>query len=101
MSFFWRLKKINYYFAAIKLHKILSKLNKYSVEEIEDELRSSNLEIYEEERIQNNILIRLTMPFALLTMLVLILLSPINYILSGHWGYKWLPLRNWFRALGF
>ncbi len=101
MSTFWRLSRKDGYFTAIELKRILPELKNSYTETIEDNLRHSDLEFYYKEKVKSPFWIRLTLPFALLVMLTLFILMPINYIITGHWGYKFVPLTNWLRSLGF
>lgn len=101
MSIFWRLTKQDYYFTAIELKKIIPELKHCDTGHITSHLRGSNMEFYYLEQIKTPFWIRLTLPFGLLTMLILLIISPINYIISGHWGYKVQWLSNYFRSLGF
>ncbi len=47
--------------------------------------------------------LRFTLPFAILTMLLMLLLLPIRFLIYGNWGYEFSDnnfFLNWFRALG-
>ena len=101
MKTFWRLRRKDYYFTAIELKRILPDLKRLDVDEIVDHLRGSDMEFYYTEKIKSPIWIRLTLPIALVVMLTLFLLMPVNYMITGHWGYKYEPLTNWLRSLGF
>ena len=100
MKIFWRLKKADYYFTAIELKKRIPELKGLNADTITDNLRGSNLEFFYKEKVETNVLIRLTLPFALIIGLILFIFSPINYMITGHWGYKTKWLTNWFKALG-
>lgn len=101
MKTFWRLRRKDYYFTAIELKRILPDLKRLDVDEIVDHLRGSDMEFYYTEKVKSPIWIRLTLPIALVVMLTLFLLMPVNYMITGHWGYKYEPLTNWLRSLGF
>ena len=101
MAFYWRLKKKNYYFTAIELKKLIPELKKCSAEEIENNLRGSDMEFFYSEKIKTPLMIRITLPIALIVVLLLVLGMPLNYIICGKWGYKWEWLSNWLRSLGF
>lgn len=101
MATFWRLKRKDFYFTAIELKRIFPELRNSYTETIEGYLKTSNLEWYYKEKVKSPIWIRLTLPLAFVAMIVLFVLMPINYIVTGHWGYKYEPLTNWFRSLGF
>lgn len=99
---FWRLKKQDYYMAAIELKNNIPELKDADTERIEDGLKNSGLLFFHQERMASPVwLKRLTLPFALITMFVLILFLPFNYMIIGRWGYKILWLTNWFKSLGF
>ena len=100
-STFWRLRKQDYYMAAMELKKRIPELKNVDSETITSQLRGSNLQFYKQESIPTPIWVRFTIPFGLIVMLILFLMMPVNYIIVGKWGYKWQWLTNWFRALGF
>ncbi len=101
MAFYWRLRKKDYYFTAIELQKRLRGLKNSSVDDIENDLRGTNLQFYYTESVSASLWIRLTLPFAFIVMIGLIIFMPINFMITGRWGYKWESLTNWFRAVGF
>jgi len=43
--------------------------------------------------------IRFTSPLALIVMIVLIILMPLKYIITGNGGWNFKILSNWFRAV--
>lgn len=100
MKTFWRLRKKDQYFTALELKKVIPQLKSCDVETIEDHLRDLDMEFYQTEKIKSPIWIRLTLPLAFIIMIVLYILMPINYIITGHWGYKYESLTNWLRSLG-
>ena len=101
MSNFWEIKKRNYYWAAIELKKHLPQLKGTSVDEITSHLRGSGLGIVSEYSKPKPFWVRLSLPFGLILMLLLLITLPIKFMLTGTWGYKWEWMSNWFRALGF
>ena len=101
MGYFWRLRKNDYYFTAIDLKKAIPELKNCDAEQIESHLRGTNLMFYKAEKVSTSLAVRLTLPFAFILMVILFACSPINYIISGHWGYNWLWLSNWLKQLGF
>jgi hypothetical protein len=95
-----------------KVEKVLSPLGlaheletppstKLSLTEFFQLIDDYGLMIYRESKVKTPIWIRLTLPIALVVMLTLFLLMPVNYMITGHWGYKIEPLTNWLRSLGF
>ena len=101
MSTFWRLRKTDYYMTAIDLKKRIPELSKVDAEYITSRLRGSNMEFYKRETVKTPFYSRLTLIPALVLMLVLFIFMPVNYIISGKWGYKWIWLKNWLNSLGF
>lgn len=101
MKTYWRLTRMDYHQAAWRLKDILPELKKTYSDEIVDNLRGSDLQFYYVEKAKSPIWIRLTLPIALIVMLTLFILMPVNYMITGRWGYKYEPLTNWLRSLGF
>ena len=101
MSQYWRLKKQDYFMTAIELQKCLPELEKCSIERIENHLRGSQLVFYKKENVRTSFVMRITLPLSFVAMIVLFIGMPINYIISGKWGYKRNWIANWFRSLGF
>jgi hypothetical protein len=99
MKTYWRLKKMDKFSSAVELINRIPELKKINSEYIIDNMRGSNMEFYYKEEIKTSLLIRLTLPFALIIMLILLIVMPINYIISGKWGYKWLWFANWLESL--
>lgn len=86
-----------------KFKETFPELSKIDSEELCDRFIELKMDFYYEERTPVNFWLRLTLPFALFTMLVMILMSPLVFIITGKWGYslgKKNRLLNWFRALG-
>lgn len=101
MKFYWNLQKKDDYFVAIELKRVIPQLKNVDIDVLTDNLRSSDLECYNTTKTKVGLLLRLTMPFALLTGMLLFIFMPINFMLTGSWGYKSRKLNNWFRSLGF
>lgn len=60
------------------------------------------LDFYTEEKTPVPIWLRLTMPFAFIVMLLMLIGTPINFLITGNWGYSLGEknrLLNWFRAV--
>jgi len=83
--------------------EVFPELKNLSQEELCDRFRKLNLSFYQEEQKPIPVGIRFTMPFALLTILLMFILLPINFLITGSWGYsldnKKNLLLNWFRSL--
>lgn len=98
---YYRLRRMNSYWAALKLKKAIPELKNVDTELIDSYIRSSNFNIFEEKKKPVNSWVRVTLPLALVVILCLIALSPIKFMITGSWGYGNLKLLNWFRKLGF
>jgi hypothetical protein len=95
----WSHNDINY---IPNFQKVFPELSKIDSEELCDRFIELNIEFYCEEKTPVNFWIRLTLPFAIFTMLLMILVSPISFLITGKWGYSLGQknrLLNWFRAL--
>lgn len=82
--------------------KVFPELSKVSNEEICDRLKKLNMDFYYEERTPISFWMRLTMPFAILLMLLMLVMIPVSFFITGEWGYSLRGknrLLNWFRAL--
>lgn len=104
MSFYFKLRKEQHYWVAHKLMRIFPELAskyEYDAEELAKKLYKTELEFYSQEQTKTSFLMRLTLPFALIMMLLMIVYMPIQYIVKGRWGYQSVRILNWFRSLGF
>lgn len=101
MGNFWKIKRQDYWNTAIELRKILPELNNAYTDDVVDNLRGSNLSFVMIESVKKSFWIRLSLPFGILTFLVLFITLPIKFMITGSWNYKWMWLQNWFSALGF
>lgn len=85
-----------------RFKEVFPELSKLSSEEMADRLIDMKMDFYYEEKKPVNIWTRLTLPIALLTMLLMIIAIPIYFMFTGVWGYNLTEknyLLNWFRAL--
>lgn len=82
--------------------KVFPELKRLSGEELCDRLCELNMDFYYEEKTPVKLWVRFTMPFALITILLMLLFLPVNFIITGHWGYS-LGNRNyiynWIKSL--
>jgi len=101
MSQYWRLKKQADYQVAKSLRKTIPALQHETTEWICDRLAESDFVVYKKKLVKTPVYIRLSIIPALVVMAILFIFMPVNYIISGHWGYKWQWLENWLSALGF
>ena len=76
-------------------------LKSLSSEELCDRFASMGVDFYQEEVAEVHHLIRLTLPFALIVIIVMILLTPVMFYITGKWGYdiEHTIIANWFRML--
>ena len=82
--------------------KVFPELNQISSEELCDRFVDLNIDFYYEEKTTVSFWIRLTLPFAILLFLLMILALPIRFLIVGEWSYSLGEkniLLNWFRAL--
>lgn len=101
MAKFWEIKKKDYHWTAMELKKLLPELKNSDLDLITHRLRGSGLGIVRERSIPRPAWVRITLPFGIIVMLLLLITSPIKFMLTGTWGYQWQWLTNWFRSLGF
>ena len=75
-------------------------LQKVSSEELCDRWSSLGIDLYTQRKNKVNPLIRLTLPFAIILLLIMFLLMPICFLIKGEWSYgKPGRVFNWFKAL--
>ena len=82
--------------------KVFPELSQINSEELADRFIELGLEFYSEEKKPVPVWMRLTLPFALLLMIIMIIGTPIAFIFTGEWGYALgneNRILNWFRAL--
>lgn len=85
-----------------KFRETFPELNKVDSEEMCDRWVSLGIDFYTEKIVPVPKWIRITLPLALLTMLVMFLVMPIAFMFTGYWGYQLGEknrILNWFRAL--
>ena len=105
MKYFKR-RKVNSYHV---INHMISELLKRRIDNIRrdeyelifDEILSSGKYEFTERQISKGTpLIRLTLPFAFITMIIMLIFLPVNYIIFGRWNYDITWIRNWFSRLG-
>lgn len=85
-----------------KFNEIFPELNKISYEEMCDRWRRLGIDFYTEKQTPVKPLIRLTLPFAIILMILMLICSPILFIITGNWKYPLTEdnrILNWFRSL--
>lgn len=85
-----------------RFREVFPELNKLTSEEMCERWITLGIDFYTEEKTRVNKYIRLTLPFAIVLMLLMLLGLPLVFIITGRWSY---PLGdknfvlNWFRRL--
>ena len=77
-------------------------LKKISREEMCDRFQSLDIDFYTQQKKPVNLLIRLTLPFAAILALLMIISLPFVFTLTGNWYYtetKKPIIKNWFKKL--
>lgn len=77
-------------------------LKHLSSEELCDRWVKLNIEFYQVKSKAVPFWLRLTLPFAILTMITMFLMLPFLFLFTGKWGYSLgekNTILNWFRAL--
>ena len=85
-----------------KFRETFPELNKISSEEMRDRWVSLGVDFYTEKQTNISLWIRLTLPFAIILMILMFVLAPFRFVLTGMWGYNLGQknlIINWFRAL--
>jgi hypothetical protein len=99
MKAIYKLREEDSRFFAIDLKDQLSK-HIITTEVIEDCLNNTDFTIYVHKKgKKSSLLWRLTLPFYPVVLLILILSLPINFLITGDWGYELLWFRNWTERL--
>lgn len=85
-----------------KFMEVFPELSKIHSEDLADRLIDLKMDFYYEEKTPVKWWIRLTLPIALLLMGLMLVMLPINFLITGHWGYSLRQdnrLLNWFKSL--
>lgn len=107
MNMFTELKRVywqGYMNYVPNFQETFPELKNLTREELADRFKSLGVEFYTAERKPVPILIRLTMPFAFITFVIMVLFMPLHYLITGRWHYRLKDnskLMNWFDAVGF
>jgi len=86
------------------LEKNIKDLTPYQKECIRDSevVRTAPFVFCERRKKVDNIFLRLTLPFMLITLLALVISLPFNFFIRGVWGYNKLDwFSKWLSACGF
>lgn len=86
-----------------RFKELFPELSKVDSEKLADRFIELGLDFYTEEKTPVSFITRFTLPFALITMTLMFIFIPVNFLITGNWGYsisKSNPvLLNWFRSL--
>ena len=97
----WSHNDLNY---IPKFRELFPELSKVDSEKLADRFIELGLDFYTEQKTDVKPLIRLTLPFAVIVMVIMFIFIPINFLITGNWGYSISEsnprLLNWFRSLG-
>lgn len=86
-----------------KFTEVFPELSQIDSEELCDRFRKLKMTFYYEESTPVKLWVRLTLPFAIILMALMLLTLPIKFILTGTWSYSLGQnnrILNWIRALG-
>lgn len=103
---FRKLKRVwsyNSYSYIPKFRETFPELNKLSYDELCERWRSLGIDLYTEEKTDAPRWIRLTLPFALILLVLMFISLPVVFMITGKWSYgtgEKSRILNWFRALG-
>ncbi|WKW47277.1 hypothetical protein P3875_04215 [Myroides sp. JBRI-B21084] len=95
----WSHNDINY---LPKFRETFPELQKITSDELYERFKNLGLDFYTEEKTNVRPLIRLTLPFALVLMLLMLIWLPFNFLITGNWNYgngDKSRILNWFREL--
>ena len=82
--------------------EVFPELNRVSSEEMCDRWVELGVDFYTDEKTPVKTWVRFTLPFAILTMLLMIVLLPFTFLITGKWGYsigEKNRLLNWFKSV--
>lgn len=82
--------------------EVFPELSKIDSEELHNRFIKLKIDFFYEEKTPVNMCVRLTLPFAFITMLLMFIGLPILFLITGKWNYSLGDenrLLNWFRSL--
>jgi hypothetical protein len=85
-----------------KFRETFPELNKIDYEEMCRRFQDLGIDFYTEEKVEVKKWIRLTLPFAVILMILMFVGLPFAFILTGKWSYGIASksrIYNWFRSL--
>jgi hypothetical protein len=95
----WSHNDLNY---IPRLREVFPELSKIDSEELADRFHELKLDFYYEEQKPVKWFVRITLPFGLTLMLLMLIALPLKFIITGTWQYslgKNNRILNWFKAL--
>jgi len=96
----WSHNNLNY---IPNFFKVFPELSKLDDEELVDRFGELGVDFFSEEKTPVRLWVRLTLPFALLTFIIMFIGIPFVFIFTGKWGYNIGNknyVLNWFKSLG-
>ena len=85
-----------------KFRETFPELNNISSEEMSDRFRVLGLDFFQEKETPVKTLMRFTLPFAIILMVLMLIALPIAFLITGKWTYplgEKNTILNWFRSL--
>jgi len=85
-----------------KFEEVFPELNGIDREEMAARFIELGMDFYTEEETPVKWWIRLTLPLAFILLVIMCILLPVNFIITGNWGYKFRfknRILNWFLML--
>lgn len=99
MGVYRKKRKLSLDMFVFELKKRIPELKDINSYHLEHHLKGSDLIFYKEDKTKVPFLIRITLPFALITWLLMFISLPFKFILTGNWGYDHDWSYNWFKSL--
>lgn len=99
MGIFRKRKQVDLWHVGYRLKEWIPELKKVDSEYITDHLRGRGMVYFEEQKKPVRWYIRLTLPFALIFMLLALIYMPFHFMFTGNWGYEQEWIYNWFSEL--
>jgi hypothetical protein len=98
-KWYWNYQRQDRFTLACELkRRFHHELKGVSVEQIDGQLCGWDYEFYKKGKVDTSIWMRLTLPLAVITTILLVAFSPVKFILTGKWRYENDKLANWMRV---
>lgn len=101
MNLFRKKRRENIESLAFDLKYKIPELRNVELDYIKHYLLQLRIEVYKSDLKTIPWYMRLTMPFALLMIVLLFIFSPFHFLITGRWSYDILWLQNWLSSLRF